>query len=82
MKFQFTIKEMLFVTVVAALVTWVCVVIPVGTDWPVAYRRPTGVEIMQRLLFGPPTVVIVCLMVVWTIRRLRQPPGNDDSDEE
>jgi hypothetical protein len=82
MKFQFTVKELLFFTVVIALITWMCVVIPVSMVWPITTRRPTGFEITQRLLLGWPAVVIVCLMVVWAFRRLRQPPKDDDSDEE
>jgi len=84
MKFQFTVKELLFFTVVVALITWMCVVIPVstGTGWPATYRRPTGVEITQRLLLGWPTVVIVCLMVVWAFRRLRQPQDCDNPGED
>jgi len=82
MKFQFTVKELLFFTVVVALVTWMCVIVPAGTGWPVTYRRPTGFEIVQRLLLGWPTVVIVCLMVVWAFRRLTQPQEDDDSGED
>lgn len=81
MKFQFTVKELLFFTVVIALITWMCVVIPVSMGWPTTYRRPTAFEITQRSLLGWPAVVIVCLMVVWAFRRLRQPNDDNDSDE-
>jgi hypothetical protein len=83
MRFQFTLKELLFFTVVIALITWVCVEIPYSAGtWPVTYRRPTGSEIALRLLLCWPPVVIACLMAAWVFRRLMRPRPEDDSEDE
>jgi hypothetical protein len=84
MKFQFTIKELLFFTAAIALVSWVCVIVPVrvNTVWTTIERRPTGLEIAQRFLIFWPPVVTVCLMVAWALRRLMKPIQDDDMNDE
>ena len=84
MKFQFTIKELLFFTAVIALISWVCVIFPVrvNTGWTTIERRPTALEIAQRFLIFWPPVVTICLMVAWAFRRLMKPVQDDDMEDE